>query len=109
MTRLTLKEWYAALCDLRMKYPDWDKYDENRKRQLANRHGYPYHTKANCPSGVFTKVFNGSSEQIDRQLLHWENEMISQYRTFRILDTVERPYTAGFFNMKYELAVTYRI
>lgn len=108
MKRLTLKQWYNAMCDLRRIYPDWETYDENTKKRLAERQGYPYHTSENSPRGIFTKTFKGTATYIDARNLQWQNEMLKQYRTFRVLGTNCNSYFKG-FDLLYELTVTYRL
>ena len=108
MTRLTLKQWYDVLIYLRLIYPDWEQYDERTRKRLANKHGYPYHTAENSPRGIFTKTFDGSAAFIDARNLQWQNEMLRQYRTFRVVGTTCNSYFKG-FDLLYQLTVTYRL
>ena len=108
MKRLTLKEWCDAMCNLRMMYPDWDSYDERTRKHLANKQGYPYHTAENSPRGIFTKIFDGTAEYIDARNIQWQNDMIGQYRTFRVIGSSCNSYFKG-FNLYYRLTVTYQL
>ena len=109
MAKLTLKEWYAIISDLRSKYPEWDSYDDRMRKSLANKNGYPYYTKENTPSGIFQKKFYGPAEKVDAQNIHWQNEMRKEYRTFEVLNVTDNPYMKGFFDTEFELTVTYSL
>lgn len=109
MTRYTYKEWCAIIAKLRKQYPNWDKYNDDEKRRLAMLHGYPYYTKENSPTGIFTKQFQGEITSVNRQYTHWQNQMRRQYRTFTVVSTTERPIYTNPFIFECELTVIYRI
>lgn len=109
MTRYTYKEWCTIIAKLRKRYPNWDKYNDDEKGRLAMLNGYPYYTKANSPTGVFTKKFSGEVASVSESYDRWFIAMNRQYRTFTVLRTSEIPIGVNPFRFECELTAIYRI